>query len=146
MRAHYICATARKSKRGRVSNLSGLFLRFLVREPGAASDIQRGISRGDSVLEFSRHCSTPKENVFTISHNPSVDLEYSCGKLATNFYDDPKGLTILEFRFERLFDFVTNNVWKSTRFLYDWIRNVSERINVNLVLLFNSKWRMNILE
>jgi len=57
----------------RVSNLPGLFLRFLVRE-SRDCDIQRGILRGisDSVLGFSRHYCSPEENVFTISHNPSV--------------------------------------------------------------------------
>jgi len=89
----------RKWKRGEFLTCPDYFCDFWLENPERYTQrgiyIQYGISQdiSNSVLEFSRHCCTPKENVFTISHNPSVDLEYSCGKLATNFYDTLRGLT-----------------------------------------------------
>jgi len=105
----------------RVSNLPGLFLRFLARELEVAHDIQCGIFQNitDSTGIFTALLFAGGKCLYDIpSYNSSADLEYGCGKLTTNFYDALKRLTT-DSNIERLLDFVTNSIRKSTRFFYD---------------------------
>jgi len=125
MRAHTLHPrrrAARKSKSRRVSNLPGLFLRFLARELEVAHDIQCGIfpeNITDSTGIFTALLFAGGKCLYDIpSYNSSADLEYGCGKLTTNFYDALKRLTT-DSNIERLLDFVTNSIRKSTRFFYD---------------------------
>ncbi|KYN33102.1 hypothetical protein ALC56_12578 [Trachymyrmex septentrionalis] len=110
---------ARIAKRYLDDNMQQAWInpRLISMVKGCARYTVRDLFRTSAIaLGFSRHYCSPEENAFTISHNPSADLEYGCGKLATNFYDALKRLTT-DSNIERLLDFLTNSI--STCSFYD---------------------------
>jgi len=150
MRAHYIRAAARKSKRGEFLTCPDYFCDFWLESLGTAI-YNAEFFGASAIVCWDFHGTTVRRRKTSLRYRITrrSDLEYGCGKLTTNFYDALKRLTTdsTSNDFSILWQIAFESRYVSFTIESETFTNERNPVEWTiLILIFNFKRRMIILE